>query len=1296
MDVPDYAPRLERHAAFARHKRVDAVDGDQERAAIAIEAHMRGLHDRHLIQRRHNAARMLQKVERGRLSRSSRALGEQNLATPTSKAKATTSVELPRVRAVICGCEWSDRLNQAHRLAAKLLAPCVQLQGTSLPSAEGGLAEVVRAKLSRHQSWVIDAGSLTAAQASELVSLSQPPTHWILCTIDDSEAEARGVAALSKASEYQAGTSWSRNSSSRPSGFGAPSPERDEDREIDESRRAAVLEGLREWKVRMIDVYSVTPASCYYRFDTGSAYDADGVHAEIVEAIAPPPSDTNPRGAKVRARRGAKDPKQRGGRRQPSSGGDRDSAPTPVPMEATAYGTAALRSSGARAVGSASELHSMRSQLLESINRSDSEKQQHHHHHHHHQHSASSPMLFERPPTAPSPDVGFRSSSGLTLQPEASIALSSPSLTYAPREVSVAAALERVDDVAEDWRSRSILSRLSKFSSDFVRAHVPLDGRALIAVQGASLSPAMTYGWTREASLCFGLSVVDEDGYTLSDIDEQYTKSVMCMPKQTVVLFLEDELCLTLPRAVLARQDIFLQLTLMSVSSGMRLARARRRLASLVHLSVQSRAWTKLDEDWILTEMGNAGDAGDAGGMEDGDLGADAELGLARVRSVVVDLVSAFDELYSHNMNEAAQEAVFTSEITQVEDSVAQAVRRTEAAEAEINRTRDELEATVEQLRIEADAAVQQAAKEAYHKGRLSVAQPKKRSVEVQTLPMAVADLVGTDSPLKAPPTPHQPATALDKGKSKTTREGGSKSKKPSPEALEIADLQTRLWAAQVAATEKAAEAKASEATLTLELQRSEQDVRDNVASLVELKNEIAEAAAKQHAANRGRSKTRSPPPQKASPHAGPAKQGHAWFSEQQARSTSKSPPPPRAQANASTKSKQPPAKPQRRAPQAAPEARNLVSRPAPPVKQSMKREQKPGPGAPQRATAPKRAAALQRATEPKRVVAPNRAAPSKAPKRAAASKNASPPSTAPTAAKEKTGKRATSASKERQPARRRPSPAKPLEEGLRAKLAKNLTRVMDLFRETDVNGDGSISMQEFRATIAKDPTLDATEAELQELYAAIDADASDSISFKELNRVLRRSAGQSPNSAPADGDTPVMRGRLPDHSPNRLEGDLKAKLAKNLTRVMDLFRETDVNGDGSISMQEFRATIAKDPTLDATEAELQELYAAIDADASDSISFKELNRVLRRSIRSLRPSPSRSRSQSPSRSPPPPSSQAKPVGRRMQEEADAEDGGGRPEWDNRTRVDAGPRRGGRRSLGPPVMPNPQPWPGRE
>ena len=96
------------------------------------------------------------------------------------------------------------------------------------------------------------------------------------------------------------------------------------------------------------------------------------------------------------------------------------------------------------------------------------------------------------------------------------------------------------------------------------------------------------------------------------------------------------------------------------------------------------------------------------------------------------------------------------------------------------------------------------------------------------------------------------------------------------------------------------------------------------------------------------------------------------------------------------------------------------------------------------------------------------------------------------------------------------------LSEGLRAKLASELSRVIDLFRAADVNTDGSISLSEFKAAVAQ-AKLDATESELDELFRAIDADASDEISFVELNRVLRKTAETARPPVPPAAPLPKL-----------------------------------------------------------------------------------------------------------------------------------------------------------------------------
>ena len=173
---------------------------------------MRGLHDRHLIQRRRAAALTLQKVERGHLQRSKKVdIAESELQA----IRQSASKPAKAVRVVVCGCDWSGRVTQAHKLAARLLAPCVQLIGDAGADTATALSDAVRARLEKSESWVIEGGPTSAAQTIALLSLPRPPTHWILCTIDDAEAEARGLAALASTSRPRA--SWT----SRPRGAAA-------------------------------------------------------------------------------------------------------------------------------------------------------------------------------------------------------------------------------------------------------------------------------------------------------------------------------------------------------------------------------------------------------------------------------------------------------------------------------------------------------------------------------------------------------------------------------------------------------------------------------------------------------------------------------------------------------------------------------------------------------------------------------------------------------------------------------------------------------------------------------------------------------------------------------------------------------------------------------------------------------------------------------------------------------------------------------------------------------------------
>ena len=69
--------------------------------------------------------------------------------------------------------------------------------------------------------------------------------------------------------------------------------------------------------------------------------------------------------------------------------------------------------------------------------------------------------------------------------------------------------------------------------------------------------------------------------------------------------------------------------------------------------------------------------------------------------------------------------------------------------------------------------------------------------------------------------------------------------------------------------------------------------------------------------------------------------------------------------------------------------------------------------------------------------------------------------------------------------------------------------------------------------------------------------------------------------------------------------------LAKNMTRVMDVFKEWDADGNGQISVLEFRAA-CRHLDLPLGKEEVEKIFSVLDPDRSGSLSFKELNRALR------------------------------------------------------------------------------------
>ena len=96
-----------------------------------------------------------------------------------------------------------------------------------------------------------------------------------------------------------------------------------------------------------------------------------------------------------------------------------------------------------------------------------------------------------------------------------------------------------------------------------------------------------------------------------------------------------------------------------------------------------------------------------------------------------------------------------------------------------------------------------------------------------------------------------------------------------------------------------------------------------------------------------------------------------------------------------------------------------------------------------------------------------------------------------------------------------------PVTQQLRQILADNRVRVIDMFRDWDVDGNGLVEPAEFREAIA---TLGyaASRADVDALFAEMDRDGSGTLEFGEISRALRKKAEEK---GPPRADAAAARG---------------------------------------------------------------------------------------------------------------------------------------------------------------------------
>jgi len=178
-------------------------------------------------------------------------------------------------------------------------------------------------------------------------------------------------------------------------------------------------------------------------------------------------------------------------------------------------------------------------------------------------------------------------------------------------------------------------------------------------------------------------------------------------------------------------------------------------------------------------------------------------------------------------------------------------------------------------------------------------------------------------------------------------------------------------------------------------------------------------------------------------------------------------------------------------------------------------------------------------------------------------------------------------------------------------KIQNGGLRLIDLFHAMDTNQSGSLSREEFTAALKKFGYVNATDEEVAAVMDVVDADRSGSVMFKEMSTLLLM-LGPKPHTEPEpEPEAPVIStagmgepkmeiwvldrgirwgigskakrsslfknpsGLFRDSSKSVAE-QLRDALVANAMRVIDLFRDWDTNGDGKISISEFKRAIPK------------------------------------------------------------------------------------------------------------------------
>ena len=224
---------------------------------------------------------------------------------------------------------------------------------------------------------------------------------------------------------------------------------------------------------------------------------------------------------------------------------------------------------------------------------------------------------------------------------------------------------------------------------------------------------------------------------------------------------------------------------------------------------------------------------------------------------------------------------------------------------------------------------------------------------------------------------------------------------------------------------------------------------------------------------------------------------------------------------------------------------------------------------------------------------------------------------------------------------------SRPVQDRIKEALTNNAVRIVDLFKEWDIDKSGTVSKAEFRKAM---PLLGLSEVDPKEvdaLFDTLDKEGAGAIGHKELSKMLRKQTGFV---IAGGADVPLQLSMAPSIAIRRdatADGKRKPLMAtlfrqlgsdKALTvermrdalvagsiRVLDVFHEWDEDCDGVVGRDEFVNAMAQ---LEIVETDtVEQLWTAFgsatlvndkalkrpDISADDNgITYRQLNQLLR------------------------------------------------------------------------------------